>query len=535
MSLLGRLEDLSLTDIIQIVFLSRRTGVLEIVNAAGRHTVLFRHGLVVNASAPDHVDLVTFLQKRGVVSAEAAAVIRQTEFHGIPSGVAVVEMNVMTNDDLANAIRDRIVSVVAPLLDSREGDFNFVLSESMSAVDMEYEPDQLFKEGGFAPQKIVGIAEGEKIKPLHGLEESLKAPKPKVPAVQFKVAGGAVEAALAAAAMFRNVILFERDPLVRVAAKRAFGKQKVKFFQSGSLEDIRAAMTELFRLNHYFVSFLELTEDDGSLRVTQQVKRRNPRLPVAVIDREADEGRRRTVLQSGADLYLTRPSPERMHPRKAEEELARFTEELVQFADESFQHWELFTSGGGTESGKRFYDMAEHDSIDRSFDALKLFINELNNPSDINQVAQTILRFSGEYFERGALFIATAEEFVGVGGFGAAGGGETMNDRIRSVRIARGEPSLLEDVAASRAPHAGKIPRTRANVQLIERMGNLLPTEVAALPIMQSGQAIGILYGDNAEHRAPLDSMGGLEIFLSQAGDAFGSAVEAWKTGRGGL
>ena len=34
MSLLGRLEDLSLTDIVQIVYLSRRTGVLEIINEA---------------------------------------------------------------------------------------------------------------------------------------------------------------------------------------------------------------------------------------------------------------------------------------------------------------------------------------------------------------------------------------------------------------------------------------------------------------------------------------------------------------------
>ena len=51
MSLLGRLEDLSLTDIVQIVYLSRRTGVLEIVDERGRHTVLFNQGLVVNASS----------------------------------------------------------------------------------------------------------------------------------------------------------------------------------------------------------------------------------------------------------------------------------------------------------------------------------------------------------------------------------------------------------------------------------------------------------------------------------------------------
>src|SRR5436305_11185319 len=86
-------------------------------------------------------------------------------------------MNLISNDDLATAIRERIVDVVTPLATSREGEFNFILSESMNAIDMEYDPDALFKEGGFSPQKIIGAAEGEKIKPLRGLEESLKVGK----------------------------------------------------------------------------------------------------------------------------------------------------------------------------------------------------------------------------------------------------------------------------------------------------------------------------------------------------------------------
>ena len=62
----------------------------------------------------------------------------------------------------------------------------------------------------------------------------------------------------------------------------------------------------------------------------------------------------------------------------------------------------------------------------------------------------------------------------------------------------------------------------------------LLPTEVVALPIMHVSRTIGILYGDNAEHRAPIDSVSGLEIFLSQAGYAFGNAVFASeRAGRG--
>src|ERR1700760_3759448 len=72
-SLLGRLEDLSLTDIVQIVFLSRRTGVLEIVDSDGRHTVIFRGGLVVNASSPEAPTLLGYLVDRGLLPAERAA------------------------------------------------------------------------------------------------------------------------------------------------------------------------------------------------------------------------------------------------------------------------------------------------------------------------------------------------------------------------------------------------------------------------------------------------------------------------------
>src|SRR5207247_287991 len=169
MSLLGRLEDLSLTDIVQIVFLSRRTGVLEIIDEGGRHTVLFRHGMVVNASSPECPDLVTWLEACELIASDSAHLLRQMEENGIPYGTAALEMNLLTANDLVQAIRNRILHVVTPLLHSREGEFNFILSESVSPLDTEYEADALFKEGGLPPQRILGTAEGEKIKPLRGL------------------------------------------------------------------------------------------------------------------------------------------------------------------------------------------------------------------------------------------------------------------------------------------------------------------------------------------------------------------------------
>src|SRR3954469_1646127 len=115
MSLLGRLEDLSLTDIIQIVFLSRRTGVLEIIDDEGRHTVLFRHGLIVNASAPEHPDLTAWLLATGAIPAAAVSKLRDLEEKGIDPGSAAIDLNLITPADLASSIRTRVIDVVTPL------------------------------------------------------------------------------------------------------------------------------------------------------------------------------------------------------------------------------------------------------------------------------------------------------------------------------------------------------------------------------------------------------------------------------------
>ena len=223
-----------------------------------------------------------------------------------------------------------------------------------------------------------------------------------------------------------------------------------------------------------------------------------------------------------------------MQPGLAEEELSLFADELVLFSERAFQQWEQMTGGYGADAGRKFYELASKDSVERSFNVLKQLINELSNPNDIGQVSATILRLSAEYVDRGALFMANDDSFIGLGGFGITGGGDEMDGRVKHVRIARAAPSILNDVAQRGAAHRGKMRKTDANVQLIDSLGGMLPTEVVALPIMHANRTIGILYGDNAEHRAPIDSVSGLEIFLSQAGYAFGNAVFASeRAGRG--
>lgn len=634
MSLLGRLEDLSLPDIVQIVFLSRRTGILEIIDHNGRHTVLFQNGLIVNAGSPESSDLASFLERGGHLTSDRVASLRHTEEAGIPIGTAILEMNLLDRDTLAKLIQERITAVVLPLLGSRDGEFNFILSDSIGPLDIEYDPKAVFREGGIPPQKIIG-GDGDKLKPLRGLEESMKvgkallrggpavpAPLPTTPQLDLQPAKAAEPSPQEAAAVEedapfaalelaednvlpfpapqdneseneggladllgdaaldekpsapalapipepapapapptgetstvaatakphfkitsdsdlklgdKNVLLYERSPLLRVAAKRAFSKRGLKIAQYGSIEDTRRAASDLLRQNEFFITFLELSGatdnsaggDAGPL--LSAIKKKNHMLPVVVIDRDADLKVRSRLLELGADHYLTKPSEAHLQPALADEQLALFAEELVMFAERSFEEYELMVSDfeGGS---KTLYDLAQQEKASRSAEVLKYLINELSNPNDISELVATILRLASEYVDRAVFFVGRERHFFGVDGVGVTGGGAPMNERARTIRISYAEASVLSDVAATGEAHRGKIRRTPANAQLITALGSVMPSEVVVLPIKNRGQVIGLLYADNAEAHEPLGDMSGLEVFLSQAGFALENAIVA--------
>ncbi len=55
MSLVGRLEDLSLSDIFQILSVGRKTGTLILKGSSGNALIVFKNGLVVRAET-DNLD-----------------------------------------------------------------------------------------------------------------------------------------------------------------------------------------------------------------------------------------------------------------------------------------------------------------------------------------------------------------------------------------------------------------------------------------------------------------------------------------------
>ncbi|HSP33175.1 MAG TPA: hypothetical protein VLU46_02540 [Thermoanaerobaculia bacterium] len=212
-----------------------------------------------------------------------------------------------------------------------------------------------------------------------------------------------------------------------------------------------------------------------------------------------------------ADRVIARPSLSGLGAVAQGRQLDEFANDVALFALFSLKEWTEIAAAD-PEAARRFYESGDRESTARRSAVLRNLITVLSDPDDVNTVATTVLRLMEEYVDRSMLFIATPSEFVSTG--------TTAN-----VRIPRHATSVLADAADLQRTQRGKIRRTPANVALIEKIGGSVPTEVVVLPIVHDGSTIAVLYGDNAHHRAPIEIMPSVEIFLVHAADAFARAL----------
>ena len=555
MSLVGRLEDLSPADIVQIVYLSRRSGRLELQSDQQFHSISFSHGRIAAASSGDNPDLGTWLLAREVLSAAQLHEARQVEAAaGIDLGTVILDMNLVAGSALIALIEQRIGEILDRIRELDHGEFNFVLSEGLVPREIGYDLVALTGAEGYEPQKFLGA--GEKIRPLQGLEESVRAGKaflrgsrgpaagtpsleerpserpsdrafdpdstrPVSPPTRFSVRGEPVAGGSRVA-----MLVYEADPVLRVAIRRALSDEGLEILQTGSLDEARAEIDRLLAEKRFFITIADTAGHgaDGSPLIAL-VKRANPGLPVA------------TLSLPGRVSGTSRMQPDEVIELASgsSTEVATTVDHAVEmasaFAREERDRWLMMIAAEGSEeeATRRFYDQGTSSLASRRLELIELLLVAISDPEDILSLASTLLRAAAEYVDRGAIFVETDGEFLGLAGFGADGADGGVNESIKGVRIPADEESVLRDVAEAGQAHRGKLKKTRANVELVQRLGSAVPSEVVVLPIAKGDTVIGVLYGDNGGNRAPISETSGLEVLLGQAGRALQQGLEARK------
>ena len=181
MSLVGRLEDLALPDIFQIISLSKKTGTLIVRSRKGTGMIVFKDGQVIQAGSDSIRDsLGNMLVSQGLLTEAALtkALAVQKRETDKPLGMILVEAGAVAPDTLEGVVRKQIEEIIYDLLDWEEGFFNFELGDISPKDKIEIDTQEFLLRAGISAEYL--LMEGTRI--LDERRKDMRRPAPAAPA-----------------------------------------------------------------------------------------------------------------------------------------------------------------------------------------------------------------------------------------------------------------------------------------------------------------------------------------------------------------
>ncbi|MBE0500556.1 MAG: response regulator, partial [Desulfuromonadales bacterium] len=165
MSLVGNLEDLGLGEILQIVSLSRKSGVLTLDSSGRTGKVTFLDGQVIRATtSASRVNLGDLLVRRELVDVDTlkkALFIQRNSENPPRLGVILAEKFAVPADKIEEVAKEQIEKIVYSFFTWNEGSFSFDLGETSVLASGNLNPLQFMVDSGLNPQWLA--MEGSRI------------------------------------------------------------------------------------------------------------------------------------------------------------------------------------------------------------------------------------------------------------------------------------------------------------------------------------------------------------------------------------
>ena len=159
MSLVGRLEDLALSDIFQIISLSKKTGTLVLKSKAGAAVVVFKNGQIIQAATNNLRDTLgnILISKGAVTEADLgrALLIQKQLKNSKRLGQILVESGAVSHETLEATIREQIEDMIYSLLAWEDGFFNFELGEVQPSDKIEVVTQEFLLKAGISPEYLL--------------------------------------------------------------------------------------------------------------------------------------------------------------------------------------------------------------------------------------------------------------------------------------------------------------------------------------------------------------------------------------------
>jgi CheY-like chemotaxis protein len=563
MSLVGNLEDLSLGDILQIVSLSRKSGVLSLASRGREGKVVFRDGQVIRAtSTMFRENIGDLLVRKSLVDIptlkKAVSIQKKSDLPPPRLGDIIAEHFGVPKDRIEEAVKEQVERIVYNFFAWMEGTFSFELGEPSEMGATTLNPLQFMLDQGLNPQWLAmegsrilderrhrgeSVEEevSESVVDMESLLELEEEPSSGRETMKENPSSSEAEpAAPSTAAPGMQVLLVDDDPPTAEGIRRALGAlgYSVSAFNEGN--EFLAAVEVATRAGEAPALLVDLimprlngTGILGGIELLQNIKKRFPQLAVFVMSDHSNLEAEEKVRQFGVSAVMPKPKKNEIRDERGAGALQAFAETMSVFLGDTSGievPVESATYNWGAELLKEMGVEATADRQGRGPESpglhlLKGMLQELHNPSLGGGIILLVLRFASELMNRAVIFLAKEKEIVGLGQFGIELSGEMADVRVRRMKIPRGDESIFNQVIADKSARRVRLGDSRWDNYLKEQLGGDEPEEIFLGPIISEGQVVAVLYGDNLPEKLPIVNTESLEIFLSQAGLAMEKAL----------
>jgi CheY-like chemotaxis protein len=568
MSLVGSLEDLTLLDILQIVNVARRTGVLRLHTPQIPEAFIHFSGGNVSDIVGQFAEepFLDFFRAQGLVDPKELAEARQRA-GSKPEAILrrLLETGALNRRLVDQARRLELAQRLKLLTQQSSGEFSFALTEAgeqaeagtvapFSPLSQPISPQNLlmetFAEAGLAdwsPQRRVEPPEEPQPPPAAPKAAGVAAPAEALFApAEAPPAGPAPtpseSPAPPAPAAYRGpsphparskvtVLLASDESIFKGLLRKRLMRHFEEVVPVSDLQSFLAQCASFLADRRPFLAVVDLlmpTADGqgylGGMELLEEASRRHPEVKLLLMSDLSDERILDLARLKGAVSILLKPPLHQVKVDQLEESLDAFAESLCAEVDRLLPQVEeevaTFYKDLGVETVSEGYRVRDQLTL------LKGLMGELASPRESSEISLLVLRLAAEYFERAVLFLVKKEELLGLGGFGETGDTEMMMQKVRRLRVPVGVGSIFDDTIRSRSTTT----RDAATFSGVDRdfaqaLGTRTPKQTVAIPMISRGRVVAILYADNAISADPLPELSGIEIFMAQAGLAMEKAL----------
>ncbi|MEM8964404.1 MAG: DUF4388 domain-containing protein [Acidobacteriota bacterium] len=143
MSLNGKLEDVSLADVMQFIHLGRRTGTLSLVHGVQEAEIGFHRGQIVSAAGPGTMRLGDLLVEQGLLDQDSLhelELLCASEQPRRSLGQVLVSSGKLEFEQIRKTIERQIEETIYELVTWTTGSFEFALDELKPIDDIAMYP-----------------------------------------------------------------------------------------------------------------------------------------------------------------------------------------------------------------------------------------------------------------------------------------------------------------------------------------------------------------------------------------------------------